>query len=42
MVNLQDSREIKWCTVNLSDVFRRGGRLEASVFDVEAKKRMMQ
>lgn len=38
MVNLQDSREIKWCTVNLSDVFRRGGRLEASVFDVEAKK----
>lgn len=38
MVNLYDSREIKWCAVNLSDVFSRGKRLEASVFDVESKK----
>ena len=38
MVTLYDSREIKWCAVNLSDVFSRGKRLEASVFDVEAKR----
>ena len=29
---------IKWCTVSLSDVINRGNRLEASVFDVEAKQ----
>lgn len=29
---------IKWCTVALSDVVARGKRLEASVFDVEAKQ----
>ena len=38
MVNLHDRSEIKWCSVNLSDVFSRGKRLEASVFDVEAKR----
>lgn len=30
-------RPVKWCTVSLSDVVSRGKRLEASVFDVEAK-----
>lgn len=29
---------IKWCAVALSDVVARGKRLEASVFDVEAKQ----
>ncbi len=29
---------IKWCAVSLSDVVSRGKRLEASVFDVEAKQ----
>lgn len=29
---------VKWCTVALSDVVTRGKRLEASVFDVEAKQ----
>lgn len=29
---------VKWCSVSLSDVIARGKRLEASVFDVEAKK----
>ena len=29
---------IKWCSVTLSDVIGRGKRLEASVFDVEAKQ----
>lgn len=29
---------IKWCSVSLSDVIARGKRLEASVFDVEAKR----
>lgn len=29
---------IKWCSVSLSDVIARGKRLEASVFDVEAKQ----
>lgn len=29
---------IKWCSVSLSDVISRGKRLEASVFDVEAKQ----
>jgi type I restriction enzyme S subunit len=28
---------LKWCSVSLSDVASRGKRLEASVFDVEAK-----
>ena len=30
--------QIKWCSVSLSDVIARGKRLEASVFDVEAKQ----
>lgn len=29
---------LKWCSVPLSDVFSRNKRLEASVFDVEAKQ----
>lgn len=29
---------IKWCSVSLSEVVERGKRLEASVFDVEAKQ----
>lgn len=29
---------VKWCSVSLSDVVERGKRLEASVFDVEAKQ----
>ncbi len=29
---------VKWCSVTLSDVVSRGKRLEASVFDVEAKQ----
>lgn len=29
---------LKWCSVTLSDVLSRGKRLEASVFDVEAKQ----
>lgn len=29
---------LKWCSVSLSDVIARGKRLEASVFDVEAKQ----
>lgn len=29
---------LKWCSVSLSDVVSRGKRLEASVFDVEAKR----
>lgn len=36
-LNIQES-PIKWCSVSLSDVVSRGKRLEASVFDVEAKK----
>lgn len=29
---------VKWCSVTLSDVVSRGKRLEASVFDIEAKR----
>ena len=29
---------VKWCSVTLSDVLSRGNRLEASVFDLEAKQ----
>ena len=29
---------IKWCTVSLSDVIKRGKRLEASVYDVESMR----
>lgn len=32
-----DAAPIKWCTVSLSEVIEKGKRLEASVFDVEAK-----
>lgn len=29
---------VKWCTVSLSEIIERGKRLEASVYDVEAKQ----
>lgn len=29
---------IKWCSATLSDVLSHGKRLEASVFDIEAKQ----
>ena len=29
---------VKWCSVSLSDMISCGKRLEASVFDVEAKQ----
>lgn len=29
---------LKWCSISLSDIVSRGKRLEASVFDVEAKQ----
>lgn len=29
--------ELRWCTVNLQEVFSRGGRLEASVFDIDGR-----
>lgn len=38
MVNLTQEKPVKWCSVNLSEVISRGKRLEASVFDVEAKQ----
>ena len=38
VVNIIDNPTIKWCSVTLSDVIDRGKRLEASVFDVEAKQ----
>lgn len=38
MVNSFQKESIKWCSVNLSDVVSRGKRLEASVYDVEAKQ----
>lgn len=38
MVNLIQENHVKWCSVNLADVVSRGKRLEASVFDVEAKQ----
>lgn len=31
-------RPVKWCSISLSEVISRGKRLEASVFDVEAKQ----
>ncbi len=38
MVNVLENPATKWCSVTLSDVIDRGKRLEASVFDVEAKQ----
>jgi len=37
-----NERPLKWCSVSLSDVVSRGKRLEASVFDVDAKQAWMQ
>jgi len=36
-INVTES-PIKWCSVSLSETLERGKRLEASVFDVEAKQ----
>ena len=37
--NITESKDsLKWCSVSLADVISRGKRLEASVFDVEAKQ----
>lgn len=33
-----DEAPIKWCMVSLSEVIEKGKRLEASVFDIKAKK----
>ena len=33
-----DEAPVKWCTVSLSEIIERGKRLEASVYDVEAKQ----
>lgn len=33
-----DEMPVKWCTVSLSEMVKRGKRLEASVYDVEAKQ----
>lgn len=39
VVSIADSaKKLNWCSVSLSDVVSRDKRLEASVFDVEAKK----
>lgn len=35
---IKTNSPLKWCTVSLSDIVSRGKRLEASVFDVEAKQ----
>ena len=35
---LIDEAPVKWCTVSLSEIIERGKRLEASVYDVEAKQ----
>lgn len=33
-----DEAPVKWCTASLSEIIERGKRLEASVYDVEAKQ----
>lgn len=33
-----DEAPVKWCVVSLSEIIERGKRLEASVYDVEAKQ----
>lgn len=38
VVNVLENPATKWCSVTLSDVIDRGKRLDASVFDVEAKQ----
>ena len=35
---VMDEVPVKWCTVSLSEIIERGKRLEASVYDVEAKQ----
>lgn len=36
--NATGEMPVKWCSVTLSEVMSQGKRLEASVFDVEAKQ----
>ena len=38
MVNLNMDPDLKWCSVSLSDVISRGKRLDASVYDIDAKQ----
>ncbi len=37
-----DEAPLKWCSVSLSEVIGKGKRLEASVYDVEAKQAYLQ
>lgn len=37
-----DEIPVKWCAVSLSEIIERGMRLEASVYDVEAKQAYMR
>ncbi|MBQ6504486.1 MAG: hypothetical protein IJI57_11300 [Flexilinea sp.] len=32
-----NEKTVKWCSVTISDIFDKGKRLEASVFDIEGK-----
>ena len=36
--NIDIESTLKWCSVSLEDVILRGKRLEASVYDIEAKR----
>ncbi len=38
MVTIDGGAELKWCTVSIKEIIEKGYRLEASVFDVDAKK----
>lgn len=38
MVNMDVDPALRWCSVSLSEVISRGKRLEASVYDIEAKQ----
>lgn len=34
----EDTNELNWCSISLSEVVARGSRLEATVYDVQARK----
>ena len=36
--NIGEKSSLKWCSVSLADIVSRGKRLEASVYDIEAKQ----
>ncbi|MDE5823112.1 MAG: hypothetical protein K2H91_00275, partial [Lachnospiraceae bacterium] len=36
--NISEKSSLKWCSVSLADIVSRGKRLEASVYDIEAKQ----